>query len=88
MGYALVANVKNIRLIIVDPRQIHKGTPFSLIRETGAGASPRPQTNTSQNKLIWVVSFMPASNNNPFQNLVEQLQEAEDWTLVLPPTQY
>lgn len=32
-----------------------------------------------------VVLFMPESNNNPFQNLVEQPQEAQDWTSVLPP---
>ena len=87
LGYAHITNSENTGLRTVDPKQIYRGILFSLIGETGAEASPRPQTNTSQNKLIWVVSFMPASNNNPFQNLVEQPQEAQDWTSVLPPTQ-
>lgn len=34
------------------------------------------------------VSFVPASNSNPFQSLVEQPQEVQDWTSVPPPTQY
>jgi hypothetical protein len=57
LGYVRVANSENISLMSVDPRQIHKGKPFSLIRETGTGASSRPQTNTSQNRLMgWSAS--------------------------------
>jgi hypothetical protein len=41
LGYAHIANAENIGLMSTDPRQIQKGTPFSLIREMGTGASPR-----------------------------------------------
>jgi hypothetical protein len=46
------AYIASIGLISADPRQIYKGTHFSLIGEMEAGASLRPQTNTSQNRLM------------------------------------
>ena len=69
LGYVRVANTENISLMSVDPRQIHKGKPFSLIRETGAGPRPRPrpQTNTSQNRLMRWFSSCQKVTTIPFR---------------------
>lgn len=51
----------------------------------GNGMRGQPQ---APKQAYGAVSFVPASNSNPFQNLVEQPQEVQDWTSVPPPTQY
>ncbi|QTI96650.1 gag [Prosimian retrovirus 1] len=51
---------------------------------SGNGGRGLPQ---APKQAYGAVSFVPASNKNPFQTSVEQPQEAQDWTSVPPPTQ-
>nr|ATN28191.1 gag protein [Simian retrovirus 2] len=51
----------------------------------GNGMRGQPQ---APKQAYGAVSFVPASSNNPFQNLIEPPQEVQDWTSVPPPTQY
>ncbi|AOS48102.1 gag protein [Simian retrovirus 8] len=61
----------------------NQGNP--LPPHQGNGMRGQPQ---APKQAYGAVSFVPASNNNPFQNLLEPHQEAQDWTSVPPPTQY
>ena len=60
-----------------------QGNPLSP--RQGNGMRGQPQ---APKQAYGAVSFVPASNSNPFQNLVEQPQEVQGWTSVPPPTQY